>query len=283
MSPVDLKRVIRRLDDLPTLPRTVLKITELINNPMTSARDLAKVISDDQVLTAKLLKLVNSSFYGFPQRVSTVTGAIVLLGFDAIKSLLLTTSVFDIFSKDKKEKARQEDFWDHSLGCAVGAKVIGNYLRYDRVEELFVSGLLHDIGKIVEMMFVQDDFARVVSMVEAGNVLMVDAEESLLGYTHAEVGRLLAERWNLSAKLVNIIAFHHQPDLAGRFSQEAIIVQLADILCRAMNIGSGGDNLMLALNKDGWESLQLDVSAIEPIMIEMEREFDDISLFVTHS
>ena len=106
MSPVDLERVIRRLDDLPTLPRTVLRITELINNPMTSARDLAKVISDDQVLTAKLLKLVNSSFYGFPQRVSTVTVAIVLLGFDAIKSLLLTTSVFDIFSKDKKEKAR---------------------------------------------------------------------------------------------------------------------------------------------------------------------------------
>ena len=133
------------------------------------------------------------------------------------------------------------------------------------------------------MMFVQDDFARVVSMVEAGNVLMVDAEESLLGYTHAEVGRLLAEKWNLPAKLVNIIAYHHQPDLAGIFSQEAIIVQLADILCRAMNIGSGGDNLMLALNKDGWESLQLDVSAIEPIMIEMEREFDDISLFVTHS
>ncbi len=283
MSPVDLKRVIRRLDDLPTLPRTVLRITELINNPMTSARDLAKVISDDQVLTAKLLKLVNSSFYGFPQRISTVTGAIVLLGFDAIKSLLLTTSVFDIFSKDKKEKARQEDFWDHSLGCAVGAKVIGNYLRYDRVEELFVSGLLHDIGKIVEMMFVPDDFARVVSMVEADNILMVDAEESLLGYTHAEVGRLLAERWNLPAKLVNIIAHHHQPDLAGIFSQEAIIVQLADILCRAMNIGSGGDNLMPQLNKDGWESLQLDVSAIEPIMIDMEREFDDISLFITHS
>jgi HD-like signal output (HDOD) protein len=92
-----LERIISRIEDLPTLPSTVLKITELINNPKSSARDIARVVTDDQVLTARLLKLVNSSFYGFPQRISTVTGAIVLLGFDAIRNLLMTTSIFDLF------------------------------------------------------------------------------------------------------------------------------------------------------------------------------------------
>ena len=151
----DLKRIIAGIDDLPTLPRTVLKITELVNDPKSSAKDLAKVITDDQILTARLLKLVNSSFYGLPQRISTVTGAIVLIGFDAIRNLLLTTSVFDLFAgRNKKKQQKQEQFWDHSLGCAVGAKVIGNYLRYDNIEELFVAGLLHDIGKIVEMMLI---------------------------------------------------------------------------------------------------------------------------------
>ncbi len=113
MNPPDLYRIISRVDDLPTLPRTVLRITELVNDPKSSARDLARVITDDQVLAARLLKLVNSSFYGFPQRISTITGAIVLLGFDAIRNLLLTTSVFDLFTSRKKAGVfRQEQFWD---------------------------------------------------------------------------------------------------------------------------------------------------------------------------
>ena len=274
----DLTRIIRRVEDLPTLPRIVLKITELVNNPKTSAKDLARVVTDDQVLTARLLKFVNSSFYGFPQNISTVTDAIVLLGFDAIRNLLLTTSMFDLFSnKNKENELRREKMWDHSLGCAVAAKVIGDHMRYDDPEELFVSGLLHDIGKIVEMLFLPDDFARVVSMVENKNILMVEAEDHVLGYTHADVGRLLAERWNLPSKLVNVIAYHHQPGLAGRFSQEAAIVHLADILCRAMNMGSGGDNKIPPLDKNAWETIQLKLSAIEPIMKETENQFRDIS------
>ena len=277
----DLTRIIRRVEDLPTLPRIVLKITELVNNPKSSVRDLAGVITDDQVLTARLLKFVNSSFYGFPQNISTATDAIVLLGFDAIRNLLLTTSMFDLFSnKNKENELKREKMWDHSLGCAVEAKVIGDYIRYDNPEELFVSGLLHDIGKIVEMLFLPDDFAGVVSMVENKNILMLAAEDHVLGYTHADVGRLLAERWNLPSKLVTVIACHHQPGLAGGFSQEAAIVHIADILCRAMNIGSGGDNKIPPLDKNAWETIQLKLSAIEPIMQEIENQFRDISLSI---
>ena len=274
----DLTRIIRRVEDLPTLPRVVLKITELVNNPKSSARDLASVITDDQVLTARLLKFVNSAFYGFPQKISTATDAIVLLGFDAIRNLLLTTSMFDLFSdKNKGNELKREKLWDHSLGCAVAAKIIGDYMRYDNPEELFVSGLLHDIGKIVEMLFLPDDFARVVSIVENKNILMLTAEDHVLGYTHADVGRLLAERWNLPSRLVNVIACHHQPGLAGRFSQEAAIVHLADILCRAMNMGSGGDNKIPLLDKNAWETMQLKLNSVEPIMEEIENQFSDIS------
>jgi HD-like signal output (HDOD) protein len=282
MSIPDLQKIIAGIDDLPTLPRTVLKITELINDPKSSAQDLARIITDDQVLTARLLKLVNSSFYGFPQRISTVTNAIVLLGFDAIRSLLLTTSVFDLFAgRSRKRKQDQEKFWDHSLGCAVGAKVIGNFLRHDKIEELFVSGLLHDIGKIVVMLFLPSEFAKVVATINKGNILMVTAENQVLGYNHAEIGKLLAEKWNLPVKLVQVIAHHHQPNLAGSFILEASIVHLADIFCRALNLGSGGDNKIPPLDKLAWQSLKIKTSALESIMETMQDEFSDISKFIS--
>lgn len=281
MAAVDLKRLIARVEDLPTLPRTVLRITEMVNDPRASARDLSRIITDDQVLTARLLKLVNSSFYGFPQRVSTVTGAIVLIGFDAIRNLLLTTSVFDLFpSRTSRDRRHQESLWDHSLGCAIGAKTIGAMLRHEKLEELFVAGLLHDLGKIVEMTMLPEYFARIAARVAEGRLLISVAESEVLGCTHADIGRLLAQRWNLPAKLISIIEHHHDPAAAGAWTVDASIVHLADILARSLSLGSGGDGLVPPVDRYAWELLRLKTASLDAIMAGMLDEFDDIGSFL---
>jgi len=278
MKQPDLNKIVRKIRDLPTLPRTVLRITEIINNPRSSAKDLASVITEDQILTARLLKLVNSAFYGFPQQISTVTNAVVLLGFDAIRNLLLTTSVFDIFIKKQKvDKEKLEKFWDHSLSCAVGAKVIGSYLRYEKVEELFVAGLLHDIGKVIEMLYMPEAFEQIEQIVNNENILIRQAEEEVLGFTHTEIGELLAKKWGMPDKLAKAIAFHHQPEMADGHLFEAGVVHLSDILTRALNAGSGGDNRIPSLDPIAWGHIKLSVGAIEQIMREMDREFSEIS------
>jgi putative nucleotidyltransferase with HDIG domain len=279
MSQLNISAIINRIDDLPTLPRTILRITEVINNPRSSADDLSRIITDDQVLTARLLKLVNSSFYGFPQRISTVAGAIVLLGFDAIRNLLLTSSIFDFFPKRGKNFILEPDeLWDHSLGCAVGAKVIGSYIRHEKVEELFVAGLLHDIGKIVQILYLKKDFEAAFSYAREQNSLIFTAENRTLGYNHAQVGKLLAEKWNLPSKLADVIAFHHEPGLAENLTQDIAVVHVADVFCRGIMIGSGGDNRVPKIDKLAWESIQLDLKKIKPIMEQMEEEIHDIKM-----
>ena len=275
-----LKALVRHIDDLPTLPRTVFRITEMINNPGASARDLASVITDDQVLTARLLRLVNSSFYGFPQRISTVTRAIVLLGFDAIRHLLLTTSVFDVFSNRNQETtSSHEDLWDHSLGCAVAAKVIGRHIRHDKIEELFVCALLHDIGKIVSMVYAPDDYYAAVRLAAEKNSLLIEAETELFEFTHTDTGRLLAERWHLPAMVTAVIVHHHTPGQAGAFVRDATIVHLADILCRALRYGSGGDNRIPALDQCVCDLLNIQKDQIDTLLREIEAGFNDIRPF----
>lgn len=245
-----LKKITQSIIGLPTLPTMITQMIGLIDNPKTSARDVSRLISTDQALTAKILKLANSAFYGFPREISTVNHAVVVLGFETVKSLGLSVSVLERFARGGGEESTfdRQKFWEHSIACGVGARLLAGKLRYRVQGEAFAAGILHDIGKLILSQYFPEEFAEIMKLVHEQDLYIGKAEEMVLGVTHAEIGCWLAERWNLPKQLVDTIAFHHAPGRLRRASELPSLIHLADFLCRRERIGDGGGRRLPSLD-----------------------------------
>ncbi|MBW2086075.1 MAG: HDOD domain-containing protein [Deltaproteobacteria bacterium] len=265
MERSELKRNIQRIKNLPTIPPIVAKISKMVESPTTSSADVGKVISQDQVLSAQILRMANSPFFGMSRKISSVTQALVILGFDVIKGLVLTSSVFEMMQKSIV------GLWEHSIGSAATARVLANLVGQSEEEEVSVAGLLHDLGKVV--MSVQlEDKARdeIVALVQKKKTSRYEAENEVLGFTHAQVGLWLAEHWKLPQSLAEPMCYHHQPEKARHAPKQTAIVHLANIIIRARGFGFGGDPYVPPLSKEAWELLGLKTDDFQDILEEME-------------
>ncbi len=244
-----IKKITQSIIGLPTLPTVITQMIGLIDNPNTSARDVARLIATDQALTAKILKLANSAFYGFPRKISTVNHAVVVLGFETVKSLGLSVSVLERFGGSGKDAAfDRQQFWEHSIACGVGASLLAGKTRYRVRGEAFAAGILHDIGKLILSQYFPDEFFRIMTIVREDGVYIGEAEQQVLGLTHAEIGNWLAEKWNLPRQLVEAIGYHHAPGRLERGAELPALIHLADFLCRRQSIGDGGGRAMPKLD-----------------------------------
>src|ERR1043166_8825883 len=276
-----VRKLVERVQGLPTLPLMLNSINQMILNPRTSPKDVAQIISSDPALTAKVLRVVNSSFYGFTNRITTITHAIVILGFNTVKSIALSSTIFDVFRRTVKPgDFDRTEFWKHSIGCGAAAKVLGRRLNYPMIEELFIAGLLHDVGKIVLDQFLPDKFLEVLNLVRKKDILIAEAEQQVLGATHADVGAWLFEKWNLSRGLIETTPCHHNPALAGENRKFAEITHLADILVRAIRFGNGGDNKIPAINEAAWKSMGLQESELDDLLNQTGQEIDRAMVFL---
>ncbi|MDA0749049.1 MAG: HDOD domain-containing protein [bacterium] len=207
-----LRRVTEKIIGLPTLPTIITQLIGLLGNPKSSARQVAQLISTDQALTAKILKVANSAFYGFPREIATVQLAIVVLGFEQVKNLSLSVAVLKRFSKGTEHRLfDRQRFWDHAIACGVAGRLLARKFQPKMEGEAFVAGVLHDIGKLILIEYFAEEFSQALELAEAEEMSIAEAEEQVLGVTHADVGGWLAEKWNLPPALVQALAFHHHP------------------------------------------------------------------------
>lgn len=270
MDAAELRHLVEKIQSLPTLPGIIVRITKMLDNPETTANEVGKQIENDQVLSAKVLKLVNSGFYGFSQPIGTIPHAMVLLGFGVVKTLVLSTQVLDIMSRS------MAGLWQHSLACARTSGIIARHLDMDDPEELSVAGLLHDLGKVVIEEHMPEEFEQIVSKIEGDNALFYEAEEGVLGVTHANIGAWLLDKWQLPSQLVNPILHHHNFHPVRAHADRTAIVHIADILVRAEGYGSGGDNRIPAISPEAMKTLQIGIDDLRDVMDTMNDEMKDV-------
>jgi HD-like signal output (HDOD) protein len=267
------KDALRHTKNLPTLPGIVNKLTKMADDPDTTTEQMGKVISKDHILAAKLLKLVNSAFYGFPQRISSLSSAIILLGFNVVKSLIISASIFE-FMEDQ-----DIELWEHSLACAVACSVIAKRLGVGEPEEVSTAGLIHDIGKVAIKMELSAEYKKITAMMAEKHISMRQAEMEVLGLDHAEAGGWLTKGWNLPAKLIEPVACHHDPRKAKDEQLNSAIIHFSDLLIRGMGYGHAGDDKVPMLSKRAWQLLDFSPEDIREIVDEVEENLWDVKGF----
>ena len=260
--------------DLPTLPTVLEEVSKLLEDPNSSTQQIAKLISRDQVLSAKVLKMVNSPIYGFPGRISTIQHALVLLGFNVIKGLIISTSVFELMTTS------MVGLWEHSVGCAMACNAIAREAGFKEPEEYAVAGLLHDLGKVIVALQLPTAKEEIDAVVRQEDVLYLDAEKKVLGFGHDRINSCVADHWNLPVNLKIGISGHHRPVAAQHYPKMACVVHVGDFLIRTLEVGSGGDDLVPRLDSEALALLQLDMSQLDKVLDVMlaEIEGDGLSM-----
>ncbi|MCD4755287.1 MAG: HDOD domain-containing protein [Deltaproteobacteria bacterium] len=259
-----LRRKVENINSLPTIPSTLKQISKIIEDPVISLKEIGDFISNDPALTTKILKIVNSAFYGFPGRISSASHATVLLGSNVIKGLLVGASVFELMQN------AMLGLWEHSLGCAITSRLMAKRKGLKDYDDIYAAGLLHDIGKIILLLEFPKEYKEAMNEAKLKNITIVETEGDHFIANHADIGSWLAEKWLFPRNLVEIIKYHHNPHLSKNAPIETAIVHLADILLRAKGVGFAGDPFVPAVNSVAFEALKLSETDLKEILEEME-------------
>ncbi|MFZ5639737.1 MAG: HDOD domain-containing protein [Bacillota bacterium] len=242
MDQLALANVLKKINELPSLPVVTNRVIEMTDNLEVPAQKVCEVISRDQVLTSKILKLVNSAYYGLPRRISTLTEAVTILGMETIRTLAIGISAFRAFGQGAGVKGLSAvKVLQHSVACATAAKIIARKTGFPMTEQAFLAGLLHDIGKLVMMNFLKDEYTMVVEKTNTEEINLIRAETEVLGIDHAQLGKMLAEKWNLPDILKEPIAGHHKPKPDSEHLMITQIVHLANAVAVSAGYGLGNE------------------------------------------
>ena len=263
-----IETYIARARPMPTLPEAVMRILNMSDDPNAEMEDIADAIMMDKVLTARMIRLVNSAFWGIRRHITSVREAIVYLGLNQIRSIVLTTSLFNTF-QSRNPSFRIAAIWEHGLGCAMISRDIAKKIGYKDLENAYLAGLMHDIGEVVLSQFDVKTFDDVINLVQTENIPFYEAESRIIGINHTDFSDWFMDQWGFSEELAEVISHHHSLDKASINPQLVSIVVLANLFCKVRGLDYGYEQAIQISFKDepAWKKLS-----------EMNSDLNDIDL-----
>jgi HD-like signal output (HDOD) protein len=273
---IDEKNCVKKLNManiiLPEVPSIVFELNEVIANPMSSADDIAQVVQKSPSLTAILLKIVNSPFYGFPSKIDKISSAVILIGTREITGLAFGLSILSIFDKIPKELLDMFSFLKHSVACGILTRIIASHKGISQTEQFFVSGLLHDLGRLILYCSFPEDSRNILSLSRTTNNLLYEVEKDYFGCNHSYVAKLLIQQWKLPISLESNISYHHNPSEAPQ-PVMATLVHLADIITNGLGIGTSGERFVPPLDTEAWDGLGLSPTCFDIVIKQATHQF----------
>jgi len=262
MNPPTIKAMVQAVPrSLGSYGPVLLEIEAALQSPQCNLSTIGDAIQKDPDLTARLLRLANSPFFGFANRLSTVAEAVSLLGIQQIQDMITASSVLDQFKGVPDELVNKDSFWRHSLAVGIAARLLAMERRLPKPDKFFVAGLLHDVGRLVLMSQAAEAAQAVFALYQSERMLLRDAEMKVLGYDHQQIAAELLQSWSYPPTLVQAVAYHHNPN-ASVAKLDASVVHIADHLVCAMALGSSGEQFIPPLDEKAWNALGLDPASL---------------------
>lgn len=282
----ELKPLVEKIQSLPTMAKIGMKILDLAADPEVSMSELSKAIHQDPSLTARVLKVANSPFYGMARQVDSLQLALVILGLNEVRNIALGLSLFNVVKTLNSNVYDREKFWTHSAGCGIIARILGRKLDFRSEGTDFIVGLLHDVGKIIIDEYFSEEFAQIFEKTLTTKMKMLEAERELLGESHEQLGEWLVEKWRLPETVCNAILYHHQLPEAGLWKalKDPGLISLAyvaEAFSEYYDIGWDGDSCYSDIrNPEAWRTLlsgqnRYSVNDIDLILAETLQAFND--------
>lgn len=274
---ISLELLLKDVSALPSLPLLYNRLDETINHPRSSISDIAKVLSEDQGLASRILKLANSPLFGYFSKIDTITQAVTIIGIQQVRDLALAMSVMGLFKGIPEDLITMDRFWRHSIACALTARVLATSQRETNLERFFVAGILHDIGRLVMFLRIPDLCREMIETAAQQRLCLHDVERKRLGFDHAAVGGTLLRQWKLPLRVADPVENHHCCTMSEQFPREAAILHCSDLIAHALELGTSGENLVPSLYPGAWEKLGISIFQLPALVSQVEEQFEEIT------
>jgi len=260
---------------LSTLPDIYRQLIDAIAKPSSSTYDIENVISKDTNLSARLLKIVNSAFYGYPSQIDTLSRAVSIIGTRQLSTLAMGINIINIFSKIPSGIINMKMFWKHSVLCGICARILAGYKNIRNTERMFTAGLLHDIGRLVYYNYLPQESIDVFAKAKNSHQLLYLTERDVFDLDHARIGGHLLNIWQMPLSLEDMVCYHHEPQ-KSKNQMESSILHLADIMANVMSIGTSGERLIPPLNGEAWLRLGMTPNILSLTIEQADHQLEDV-------